>query len=108
MGFVPGRRSMYGHQCAHVKELLTKFSVNDFANGGLVDFVLGAEPHTGAFVVGYNDHPVKRKYMSYFKMGDGPLYVFYTPLPSSARSAAALGRSRCALQGRDPRAGRQA
>jgi predicted homoserine dehydrogenase-like protein len=79
MGFVPGRRGMYGHQCAHVKELLTKFSVNDFTNGGLVDFVLGAEPHTGAFVVGYNDHPVKRTYMSYFKMGDGPLYVFYTP-----------------------------
>ena len=78
-GFVPGRRGMYGHQCAHVKELLTKFSVSDFANGGLVDFVLGAEPHTGAFVVGYNDHPVKRKYMSYFKMGDGPLYIFYTP-----------------------------
>lgn len=78
-GFVPGQRGMYGHQCAHVKELLTKFSVNDFANGGLVDFVLGAEPHTGAFVVGYNDDPVKQKYMKYFKMGDGPLYIFYTP-----------------------------
>src|SRR5262245_28811250 len=78
-GFAPGRRGMYGHQCAHVKELLTQFSVNDFVNGGLVDFVLGAEPHTGAFVVGYNDHPVKQKYMSYFKMGDGPLYMFYTP-----------------------------
>lgn len=78
-GFVPGQRGMYGYQCAHVKDLLTKFSVNDFANGGLVDFVLGAEPHTGAFVVGYNEHPIKRKYMSYFKMGDGPLYMFYTP-----------------------------
>jgi predicted homoserine dehydrogenase-like protein len=93
-GFVPGRRGMYGHQCAHVKDLLGKFSVSDFANGGLVDFVLGAEPHTGAFVVGYNDHPVKRKYMSYFKMGDGPLYMFYTPyhlphiqLPHSAARA---------------------
>jgi predicted homoserine dehydrogenase-like protein len=78
-GFVPGQRGMYGYQCAHVKDLLTKFSLNDFANGGLVDFVLGAEPHTGAFVVGYNEHPIKRKYMSYFKMGDGPLYMFYTP-----------------------------
>ena len=78
-GFVPGQRGMYGYQCARVKDLLTKFSVNDFANGGLVDFVLGAEPHTGAFVVGYNEHPIKRKYMSYFKMGDGPLYMFYTP-----------------------------
>ena len=78
-GFVPGVRGMHGHQCAHVKDLLTKFTVSDFANGGLVDFVLGAEPHTGAFVVGYNDHPIKKKYMSYFKFGEGPLYMFYTP-----------------------------
>lgn len=70
---------MHGYQCAHVKELLQKFSLEDFAHGGLVDFVLGAEPHTGAFVVGFNDHPIKMKYMSYFKFGDGPLYMFYTP-----------------------------
>jgi predicted homoserine dehydrogenase-like protein len=78
-GFVPGVRGMYGHQCAHVKDLLGKFKVGDFARGGLVDFVLGAEPHTGAFVMGYNDHPIKKKYMSYFKFGEGPLYMFYTP-----------------------------
>ena len=78
-GFRPGRRGMYGHECAHVKDLLGHFSVDDFASGGLVDFVLGAEPHTGAFVIGYNDHPVKREYMSYFKFGAGPLYMFYTP-----------------------------
>lgn len=78
-GFRPGTRGMYGHQCGHVKDLLTHFTDKDFASGGLVDFVLGAEPHTGAFVMGYNDHPVKRKYMSYFKMGDGPYYMFYTP-----------------------------
>lgn len=78
-GFVPAVRGMHGHACAHVKELLTKFSVDDFKNGGLVDFVLGAEPHTGAFVMAYNDDPIKKQYMSYFKFGDGPLYMFYTP-----------------------------
>jgi predicted homoserine dehydrogenase-like protein len=78
-GFVPGKRGMYGHCCAHVKDLLQKFEVSDFADGGWVDFVLGAEPHTGAFVMAYNDHPIKKKYMSYFKFGDGPLYMFYTP-----------------------------
>jgi predicted homoserine dehydrogenase-like protein len=78
-GFVPAVRGMHGHACAHVKELLTKFGVDDFKNGGLVDFVLGAEPHTGAFVMAYNDHPIKKQYMSYFKFGDGPLYMFYTP-----------------------------
>jgi predicted homoserine dehydrogenase-like protein len=45
----------------------------------MVDYLLGAEPGTGAFVVGYNENPVRGQYMKYFKMGDGPLYVFYTP-----------------------------
>lgn len=78
-GFVPGKRGMYGHECKHVKELLDHFTLKDFENGGLVDFVLGAEPHTGAFVVGYNDDPIKMDYMQYFKFGAGPLYMFYTP-----------------------------
>lgn len=78
-GFRPGVLGMYGHQCSHVKDLLGHFTPEHFANGGLVDFVLGAEPHTGAFVIGFDDHPVKREYMRYFKFGDGPLYVFYTP-----------------------------
>jgi len=48
-------------------------------NGGLVDYILGAEPGPGVFVLGYNDNPIQKDYMSYFKMGDGPLYVFYVP-----------------------------
>jgi predicted homoserine dehydrogenase-like protein len=78
-GFVPMVRGMHGHACAHVKDLLTKFEPSDFAAGGFVDFVLGAEPHTGAFVMTYDDHPIKKRYMSYFKFGDGPLYMFHTP-----------------------------
>ncbi len=78
-GFVPAVRGMYGHACAPAKDLLTKFEPEDLARGGFVDFVLGAEPHTGAFVMAHDDHPIKRKYMSYFKFGDGPLYMFYTP-----------------------------
>ena len=78
-GFVPAVRGMHGHQVPHVKDLLSKFTVEDFAGGGLVDFALGAEPHTGGFVICYNDHPAKRKLMGYLKMGDGPLHMFYTP-----------------------------
>ncbi len=78
-GFKVGRRGMYGPRCAHVKDVLNHFSAGQFHDGGWVDYVLGAEPGTGAFVVGYNDHPILRQYMSYFKMGEGPLYVFYTP-----------------------------
>jgi predicted homoserine dehydrogenase-like protein len=78
-GFKPTIRGMYGHACTHVKDLLTKFSPENFARGGVVDYALGGEPHTGAFVMTYDDHPIKKKYMSYFKFGDGPLYMFYTP-----------------------------
>ncbi len=78
-GFRPGVRGMFGHRCGHIKDLLKLFSAEQLLQGGLVDFALGAEPHTGAFVIGYNDHPIKQQYMSYFKMGDGPFYMFYTP-----------------------------
>jgi predicted homoserine dehydrogenase-like protein len=79
-GFKPAKRGMYGHRCEHVKDLLQHFKVEDFRHGGLVDYALGCEPHTGgAFVVGYNDHPLKREYLGYFKLGPGPLYMFYQP-----------------------------
>lgn len=78
-GFVPGVRGMIGHEVPHVKELMKRYRPEDFAAGGQVDFALGAEPHTGAFVMAFNDHPEKMKYMSYFKFGEGPLYMFYTP-----------------------------
>jgi predicted homoserine dehydrogenase-like protein len=78
-GFGVGQRGMYGPRCTHVTEALNLFPVDQLLNGGLVDFVLGAEPGPGVFVLGYNEHPIKQQYMKYFKMGDGPLYVFYTP-----------------------------
>ncbi len=78
-GFKVGKRGMYGHSCTHVKDVLKLYPSKLFEKSGLVDYILGAEPHTGAFVVGHCDHPIKRQYMNYFKMGEGPLYVFYTP-----------------------------
>jgi len=78
-GFRVNTRGMHGPRCTHVTETLKLFTMDHFAKGGIVDYVLGAEPGPGVFVLGYNDNPIKRQYMNYFKMGDGPLYVFYTP-----------------------------
>jgi predicted homoserine dehydrogenase-like protein len=78
-GFKAGKRGMYGPRCTHVTDALTQFPIDQLLSGGLVDYILGAEPGPGVFVLGYNDHPGKKPYMSYFKMGDGPLYAFYTP-----------------------------
>lgn len=78
-GLGVGKRGMYGPKCAHVKEAVNLFPRDQLLNGGLVDFLLGADPYTGAFVIGYNENPTDKEYMSYFKMGDGPFYVFYVP-----------------------------
>lgn len=78
-GFKIGKRGMYGPRCAHVSEAVALFPLDKLLNGGLVDYVLGAEPGPGVFVLGYNEHSIRQDYMKYLKMGDGPLYVFYTP-----------------------------
>jgi predicted homoserine dehydrogenase-like protein len=78
-GFRVARRGMYGHKCAHVKEVLDLFDLEELLRQGVVDYVLGAEPGSGAFVVGYCDRPLPQQYLKYFKMGDGPLYLFYMP-----------------------------
>lgn len=105
-GFRPQVRGMKGYPCQHVNDMLNQFTADDFAGGGLVDYSLGAAPHTGAFVICWNDHPEKRKLMSYLKMGDGPFYMFYTPyhLPPwqvqhSVARAALLGDATIAPRG---------
>lgn len=79
MGFIPAVRGMHGYAVPNVRDLLTKYTVEDFSNGGLVDYALGAEPHTGAFVIVYNEQPLRRQLLSYLKMGAGPLHMFVTP-----------------------------
>lgn len=78
-GFKAGRRGMYGPRCAHVSEAVNLFPLDQLLDGGLVDYILGAEPGPGVFVLGYNEDPIRKGYMEYFKMGNGPLYVFYVP-----------------------------
>jgi predicted homoserine dehydrogenase-like protein len=78
-GFGVARRGMKGHRCAHVRDVLDAFDPEELLHGGLVDYVLGAEPGSGAFVVGHGEDPIPQQYLRYFKMGDGPFYVFYTP-----------------------------
>lgn len=78
-GLRVGKRGMYGPKCAHVKDAISAFPEDQLMKDGLVDYLLGAEPHTGAWVLAHTENPLKRQYMNYFKMGDGPLYVFYTP-----------------------------
>lgn len=94
-GLQVGRRGMFGPRCGHVRDIVAHFTPDQLLSGaGLVDYALGAEPGTGAFVVGHCDTPLKQQYLKYFKMGDGPFYVFHTPyhLPQM-QAALTIGRA---------------
>ena len=78
-GFRVGKRGMYGPKCSHVNEAANLFPMDQMLDGGLVDYILGAEPGPGVFILAYNDHPIQQHYLNYLKMGSGPLYTFYTP-----------------------------
>lgn len=78
-GFRVGQRNMYGPRAKHVDEAATLFKKEELLNGGLVDYILGAEPSFGIFVIGYSEHPIRNRYMDIYKMGKGPFYTFYTP-----------------------------
>ena len=93
-GFRAGKRGMYGLKCEHVKEMAHLLPADQMLATGLVDYALGAAPHTGAFVIIYEESPLKKAQLSYVKMGDGPFFVFYTPyhLPH-IQIASTIGRA---------------
>ncbi len=102
-GFQVGRRGMYGPRCEHVNDVVEHLARHNLGpdqllDQPLIDYVLGAKPGAGVFVVGFNDEPAKRPYMEYLKMGPGPLYVFYYPYVFPHLEAP-LTAARAVLQG---------
>ena len=78
-GFGVARRGMTGPACKYVRELAGLLPPEAMLNGGIVDYCVGASPFTGAFVVVHEENPYKKTQLAYYKLGDGPFYVFYTP-----------------------------
>jgi predicted homoserine dehydrogenase-like protein len=78
-GFRAGKRGMYGYPTAYVRDIARMLPAEQLLNGGLVDYSVGANPYTGAWVAVHEDNPLKQRQLSYYKLGDGPFYVFYTP-----------------------------
>ena len=70
---------MIGPECGYVRELANLLPPEAMLDGGIVDYSVGAAPHTGAFVVVHETNPYKQTQLAYYKIGDGPFYVFYTP-----------------------------
>ncbi|MBD1927474.1 Gfo/Idh/MocA family oxidoreductase [Trichocoleus sp. FACHB-90] len=75
------KRGMLGYDYrGHIDELTTKYDIDQLKElGGIVDYVVGAKPGPGVFVFGTHDDPKQRHYLNLYKLGEGPLYSFYTP-----------------------------
>ena len=82
-GMGVGRRGMFGPTVAPgtpIEEAAKQLPAERFMEGpGIVDYVVGAAPGPGVFVLGTIDHPAQRHYLNLYKLGEGPFYCFYTP-----------------------------
>jgi predicted homoserine dehydrogenase-like protein len=79
-GFPVQKRSMAGPKCDHVDNAWKCFDHDMLMSTGLTDYILGAQPSFGVFVLAHCEHqPMKKRWMKCYKMGDGPFYTFYTP-----------------------------
>ena len=77
---VPG---MLGPQVKDVYDVFEHFDLHALWDGKtpLVDYVLGASPPGGVFVIGFNDHPHQMQTLGWYpcRLGPGPFYVFHRP-----------------------------
>jgi predicted homoserine dehydrogenase-like protein len=82
-GMQVAQRGMFGPTVpagTPIHEAAKEFPLSALMDGpGIVDYVVGAEPAPGVFVLGTHDHPVQQHYLNLYKLGEGPLYCFYTP-----------------------------
>jgi predicted homoserine dehydrogenase-like protein len=80
-GMSIAKRGMLGYDYrGHVDEMTNMYDVDQLKElGGIVDYVVGAKPGPGVYVFGTHDDPKQKHYLNLYKLGEGPLYSFYTP-----------------------------
>jgi predicted homoserine dehydrogenase-like protein len=80
-GMTVGQRGMGGlRHLGHVDDLTDAYDVAELERlGGVVDYVVGSRPGPGVFVLATHHDPRQRHYLELYKLGQGPLYSFYTP-----------------------------
>jgi predicted homoserine dehydrogenase-like protein len=83
----------------HVRDAIDRLAPQKLLDGpGIVDYVVGAEPSPGVFVLGTHEDPTQKHYLELYKLGSGPFYCFYTPyhlchfeVPTTIGRAACFG-----------------
>lgn len=72
---------MFGPAMGDVRDVFDHFDFDRlwYDRIPFVDYILGAEPGGGVFVIGYCNNSYQKSMLSYYKMGPGPYYLFYRP-----------------------------
>jgi len=80
-GMTVARRGMLGlEHREHVDTLTTRYDLDLLRGlGGIVEYVVGAQPGPGVFCLAEQPDARHRHYLNLYKLGEGPLYSFYTP-----------------------------
>ncbi|MFC2085951.1 NAD(P)H-dependent oxidoreductase [Bacteroidota bacterium] len=82
-GMRVAKRGMHGFSLTPgtpLQEAISLYPLEELLDGpGIVDYLVGAMPGPGVFVLGTHDHPLQKHYLNLYKLGEGPLYLFYTP-----------------------------
>ena len=82
-GMRVGKRGMFGPTVpagTPIQEVGDLYPLEAMTEGpGIVDYVVGAMPGPGVYVLGTHDNPAQQHYLALYKLGKGPLYCFYTP-----------------------------
>jgi len=82
-GMGVAKRGMYGPTVAPgtwIEDAIRAYPLDAIMVGtGIVDYIVGAAPSPGVFILGTHPHPLQRRYLDLYKLGPGPVYCFYTP-----------------------------
>jgi predicted homoserine dehydrogenase-like protein len=109
-GMRVAKRGMFGFTVetgTPVQEAAEMYPAEVLLDGpGIVDYVVGAVPSPGVFVLGAHDPPTQRHYLDLYKLGQGPLYCFYSPyhlshfeVPNTVARAVLFGDAAIAPRG---------
>ncbi len=83
LGLGTTKPGMHGHRMRHVLQIFDHLDIGALwrAHGPFVDYVVGAEPKGGVFVIGHTESELQRHTLAWYPpdLGPGPFYLFYRP-----------------------------
>jgi predicted homoserine dehydrogenase-like protein len=105
-GMTVGKRGMYGPTVpigTPLSDVMKTYPLEVLTSGpGIVDYVVGASPPAGIFILATHDKPFQQQFLNLYKLGEGPLYLFYNPyhichfeVPLTCARAVIFGDASC-------------